>query len=232
MRDTQLILIEGPPGSGKTTTAQKLAVEISNLGQPCRCFVEWGTDNPIAIGDDLHLGEVIASSVIREDAVLQQWRAFVQERQIDHSVTVMESRFWQTSVMLMYIAGHPIEDVWVSNQRVVDVIQILKPVLIYFAIDDQSAFAARTIQLKEEEWQRGRFPGTWAQHLYEAFDSRPWFADRGLAGLPGMLAFLEEWATVAEGLYDRAPFPKVKIRNPHLDWASAIQQMRCFLDLT
>ena len=95
MRDTQLILIEARPGSGKTTTAQKLAVEISNLGQPCRCFVEWGTDNPIAIGDDLHLGEVIASSVILRTLVLQQWRAFVQERHIDYSVTVMESWFWK-----------------------------------------------------------------------------------------------------------------------------------------
>jgi hypothetical protein len=54
---------------------------------------------------------------------------------------------------------------------------------------------------------------------------------RGLTGLEGILAFLEEWAQVTEELYDRVPFSKVKIKNPHRDWSSAMQLMRDFLDL-
>jgi hypothetical protein len=46
-----------------------------------------------------------------------------------------------------------------------------------------------------------------------------------------MLALLEEWALVTEKLYDRIPFPKVKIRNPHENWTLAMQQMRGFLGL-
>lgn len=231
MIDTKLILIEGPPGSGKSTTAQKLAGEISKSGKKCQCFLEWSADNPIPIGDDLHLGQAIASSITREAKMLQLWQQFARERQSEEIVTVMESRFWQTSVMLMYIAGHPREAVFESNQHVIEVIQGLKPVLIYFTIDDQKAFTARTIRLKDEEWRRAGLKESWIQHILDAFESQKWFTDRGLSGLAGMHALLEEWASVAAELYDRTPFPKIKIANPYTDWALAMQKMHGFLGL-
>jgi thymidylate kinase len=231
MIDTHLVLIEGLPGSGKSTTAQKLAAEITNAGKSCQCFLEWDADHPIPIGDDFALGKVIASSREREPGVLQQWQQIAQAARSQELVTVLESRFWQTSVMLMYIAGMPKEDVLASNQRVITAIQSLKPVLVYFAIDDPKAFARRTIQLKEEEWKRSGFPGSWAQHLFDAVDSQPWLTQRGLNGLEGMLALWEEWAQVSDELYARLPFPKIKIRNPQDDWAKAMKQMRDFLGL-
>ncbi len=231
MIDTKLILIEGPPGSGKTTTAQILAAEISKSGKPCQCFVEWGEDNPIPIGDDLHLGEVITTSITRETQMLQMWHQFARTRLSAETVTVMESRFWQTSVMLMYVAGHPTERILQSNQRVIEAIQGLNPVLIYFAIDDQKAFAARTIQIKNEEWQKAGLSELWETHIFKAFSSQKWFTDRGLSGSAGMIALLEEWAQVTTLLYDQVPFPKIKIHNPHQDRNLAMQQMSSFLVL-
>jgi hypothetical protein len=175
------------------------------------------------------LDQAIASSIAREADVLQQWRQFAQARQLADLVTVMESRFWQTSVMLMYVAGHPIEGVLESNQRVIEAIQGLNPVLIYFAIDDLRAFVARTILVREEEWRQAGLEGSWAQHFYEAFDAQKWATDRGLTGGTGMPALLEEWVQVPEELFDRVPFPKIKIRNPHQNWTLAMQQMRGFL---
>jgi thymidylate kinase len=92
MIDTRLVLIEGPPGSGKSTTAQKLSAAIRNTGKACECFLEWSGDHPIPIGDDLHLGQVIATSITREAGMLQQWQSFEQNRNRVDSVTVMERR--------------------------------------------------------------------------------------------------------------------------------------------
>ena len=165
MIDTKLILIEGPPGSGKSTTAQNLAAEISNSGKTCQCFLEWSVDHPIPIGDDLHLGEVLASAITRETEMLYLWRRFARASKSADIVTVMESRFWQTSVMLMYVAGHPIENVLESNRRVIEAVQDLNPVLIYFAIDDQKNFAARTIQIKTRNGKKQVCPN-YGRHTY------------------------------------------------------------------
>jgi hypothetical protein len=231
MMDTHLVLIEGLPGSGKSTTAVKLAEDLTYTGNACQCFLEWDVHHPIPIGDDFSLDKVIASSREREPNVLQQWEQLAQAARSQELVTVLESRFWQSSVMMMYIAGMSKEDVLASNQRVIRVIQPVKPVLIYFAIDDPKRFAMRTIQLKEEEWQRSGNPGSWAQHLFDAFDAQPWCTQRGLNGLEGMLALWEEWAQISDELYARLPFPKMTIRNPHEDWPKAMKQMQAFLGL-
>jgi hypothetical protein len=231
MLNTRLILLEGPPGSGKTTTAGKLADDVNRSGAACQCFFEWSSDHPIPIGDDLHLDRVIQSSIAREGEMLEMWQRFAQARQADTTITVMESRFWQTSVMLMYIAGHPVDGVLASNRRVVEIIQPLNPVLIYFTIDNLRGFVEHTIQIKETEWQRGGLPGTWAGHVFAAFEGQPWLAERGLSGQGGFVTLLEEWMDVSEQLYAQLPFPKLKINNPQQNWAASMRQMRDFLEL-
>ena len=231
MIETKLVLLEGPPGSGKTTTAQKLANEILKIGEECQCFLEWSEDNPIAIGDDFNLGQVITTSITREEDVLRQWQQFVRANLPGKRITVMESRFWQTSMMLMYAAGHSMDRVIASNQRIIDTIQELKPVLIYFTVDDLRSFTEQVIRLKENEWRKAGFEGSWADHILVAFESQPWFKEHGLTGLEGMVSFLEEWASITELLYNRLAFPKIRIRNPHKDWVLTMQQIRNFLGL-
>lgn len=231
MIDAKLLLVEGPPGSGKSTTAGLLADEIARTGQACQFFFEWSPDHPIPIGDDLHLGQAVSSSIAGEAERLGYWRQLVQASQVSDRVTVLESRFWQTSVMLMYIAGLEVEGVIASNARVVEALLPLQPALIYFEIDGLHEFLERTIRIKEDEWQRAGFPGSWVGHIDDALQGQPWFTRSGRTGLAGLVAFFEEWAAVAARLYDGLPFTKIKIRNPQQNWPLAMGQMRAFLGL-
>jgi hypothetical protein len=231
MIDTHLILFEGPPGSGKTTSAQKISAAVNQAGVPCRCFFEWSPDHPIAIGSDFQLGQVIHTSIAREADVLRQWQRFAKLRQGEPGVTVLESRFWQTSVMLMYIAGATVEEVIASNAQVIRALLPLKPVLINFKLDDLDALVERTVQIKNAEWARAGYADTWADHIYDAFAQQQWFRERGLSGPAGMAAMLKEGSGVADQLYARLPFPKIQIRNPQEDWGRAMREIEKFLEV-
>jgi DNA polymerase III delta prime subunit len=232
MIESKLILVEGPPGSGKSTTATLLAEEIARTGQPCQCFHEWHPDNPIAIGSDLDLKQVVDTAIQREGEVLRQWQKLAQSRQNGERVTVMESRYWQTTLMLMYAAGSSLEEIIFSSQRVNAVLQPLQPVLFYFKIDDLRGLTMRTVEIKEAEWQRAGFPGTWVGHVYAALADQKWFVEHGLEGLEAYLAFMEEWVQISQQLYDRLPFPKLTLRNPYLDWNDAMQQIYRFIGIS
>ena len=97
------------------------------------------------------------------------WKQFAHSQEKTDGITVMESRFWQTSVMLMYAAGHSPDGVLESNRRVVEAIRPLNPALICFEIHPLREFIQRTIQIKEAEWQKEQLPGTWAGHIFSAF---------------------------------------------------------------
>ncbi len=228
---TKLVLLEGLPGSGKTTTTRNLAAEIIKAGSACQTFWEWSDPHPIDIGDFEHAGEFIASSPMRREDLLRQWHRFALLQRDQELVTVMESRFWQTTAMLMYAGGCPAEDVLAYHQGVIAAIQDLQPVLIYFTASDVRVAMERTIRIKNEEWHQEGREESWAERIYAFFKPQKWFANRDPQDIHAMTAFFEEWSGLAEKLYAATPFPKIKIRDPYLDWGQAMQEMRKFLEL-
>jgi thymidylate kinase len=231
MVNTKLILIEGLPGSGKTTTGRNLAGEIAQAGYDCQEFFEWSQPHPIDIGDFATLPEFIASAAAREVDLLRQWRAFALLQRAQDTVTVMESRFWQTTAMPMLLGGNPAEDVVQYNQRVIAAIQDLQPVLIYFTTRNVKAALERTIRIKNDEWRREGREESWAERIYKILKPQKWFANRNPQDLGEMSGFFEEWSALADQLYAGTPFPKIKICDPSLDWGQAMREMRVFLDL-
>jgi thymidylate kinase len=231
MLNTKLILIEGLPGSGKTTTGRKLAGEIRNAGYACQEFWEWSQPHPIDIGGFEDLAASIAAAPDREQDLLQQWRSLALSQRDQDTVTVMESRFWQTTAMMMYAGGSKAERVIQYNQGVITAIQDLRPALVYFTTRDIQTALERTIRIKNEEWRREGREESWDKRIFEILRTQKWFAHRDLHDLSAMGGFFVEWSALAEQLFAGTPFAKIKICDPFLDWGQAMQEMRVFLDL-
>jgi thymidylate kinase len=62
MIDTKLILIEGAPCSGKSTTARNLVKILPGNGVERRCYTEWAENHPIAISPPERRGTSVQQS--------------------------------------------------------------------------------------------------------------------------------------------------------------------------
>jgi len=230
MINTKLILIDGVPCSGKSTIAKKLMVDISSCGIKCNCFLEWTEDNPIFIGKMEDLAEIISTTRSREQNVLQQWKDFIDSAKEQETVNIIESRFWQSSSMYLYLSGHSEYEVSESSNRVISVLAELNPVLIYLAPKDIEKLQARITMAKNEKWMESGRKGSWEQWGNDVYERQKWFTNR-LLNSKAIPLFFNEWASIADRLYERLPFRKIKIRDPQVDWEHTLSSIRKFLDI-
>jgi thymidylate kinase len=232
MIDTKLILFEGFSGSGKTTTAKKLAAEIENSGRDCNRFLEWDVPHPIFIGYEKDLVEIVKTSGERQKDTLQKWADFAKEAQEKEAINIIESRFWHTGAMLMYLAGHSEDEVIDYNQKIVTAITELRPVLIYFTSDNLVKALTRTFSVKNEEWAKeGRGEKGWEDYFSKIAFHLERTSTNVQEGREAWFRFFSEWAAIAENLYNGLPFPKTKIQNPFTDWNQSMARIREFLRL-
>ncbi len=212
MLDTKLILVEGLPGAGKTTTTGYLRELLQGRGCDCRQYLEEDDPHPIACLDFAIQG--------LPEKVMPLWEKFAAGEKDNRRITVIESRLWQNTALFMYMSECDIEEIRGFSRQVHQALVPLTPVLVYLDQEDVEGSLRRLYTLRGEEWMEREMETT-AQY--------PWFRSRRLGGFPGWVKFFGEWRSVAEMLYADWSGHKIKILNPHEDWANAYSQMETFL---
>src|SRR5947209_1177502 len=99
---TRLIVIEGFPGSGKSTTAQWLARQWQVAGRACRWFYEQQPDHPVVgipTGAEYETWEEYFA--YRRE----RWSAFASAAAAGHGLSIMESALLQYPVFVMLRHG-------------------------------------------------------------------------------------------------------------------------------
>ena len=104
----RLILVEGMPGAGKTTTAKQLAEWLPQQGIPARCYPEMADDNPIRTpGVDAMranhpqvrpLPDTGADGFAKDPSVyaIEQWGRLAARARDGAEVLILESRYIRT----------------------------------------------------------------------------------------------------------------------------------------
>lgn len=212
MRDTKLILIEGLPGAGKSTTTRYLQNALNRQGIECRGYLEDERPHPIDCLDFAIEG--------LPERVIPLWENFVRQARKKPAITILESRLWQSTGLYMYMGSVDEEEIVDFTHQVYKVIYPLFPILIHLDQDDTETALKRLYALRGKEWMDAAI----AETLQYS-----WFQPRDDDEFTRWVKFFEAWGKVAARLFDDWRGGKIRIMNPHEDWDNAHRQILSFI---
>lgn len=209
---SKLILIEGLPGAGKTCTAVHLGEQLLQQGLSCEWFLEKDEEHPINC-TGLALKDL-------SKKLIPLWKSFIDKVVDGQTLTIIESRLWQNTSLFMFMAEFPVDKIIELQDRVNYALEPLSPILLYLYQGDVNEALGRLYEIRDAGWM------DWALEMTSKY---PWFQSRGSNDFSGWLEFFEAWLDVAEELYTRWPYKKLKIENPHDNWELAYSKIDQYL---
>ena len=171
-----MILIEGFPGAGKSTTAQFLARLLARRGERARWIYEGEVPNPLVPRAPAAGYESWEQFV---DFRVRRWRAFAAAAG-DHDVTIIpESALLQLPVFTMLRRNVDAAIIVGLVDRLVEAVAPLRPTLVYLARRDPEA------SLRALGKSRGL---SWLLHHAGSSDGYAFTQALGLSGFDGLFA--------------------------------------------
>jgi hypothetical protein len=223
MRDTRLIFIEGIMGAGKSTTAAFLTDQLPRNGIAARFMLE-GPRHPLRVATDLPHPNAAWRDLTVDDFIersVGKWGVYVQEAHRSTTVTVCDGLLFHgnlTDVMLMDAAP---EELYRYVERVIERIQILDPVVIYFTYTDVRLALRRVCDARGAGWEA--YQVNWKV-------PSPYGVRRSLSGFDGLVQIYEAYSAMCDNLFARLPIPKLRMYHAG-DWATHYRDILAFLRL-
>ena len=192
VRRSQLLFIDGLPGSGKSTAAAAVGGRLPHS----RVFLESAPDHPLLPVTPDRMGAAFA-----DIHLTHSWESFAAA-----AIGKLEAFLVTTTGDVVYVfESHPIQ----STLRVLFQLDAPRAAILQFWSDLQDRLAvvqSRLVYFEESDplhavkgIARQRGPA-WERYLVEALRQSPWAQARGLSGADGV----EQWIVEYADLVDRS----------------------------
>jgi thymidylate kinase len=228
VRTTRLILLEGVPGSGKSTLGQFLDRELSAQGIPHRWWYEEEKAHPLYVFQDpaslQHVLDELAGGEYRRmiAAALDKWRDLAANIAA-HDVTVLlDSCLLGYLTWTLFAFDVPIAEIQAYLGEVEQILRSLCPRLIYL----YQADLAQALRIICE--RRG---GQTRERLIRNATQSPYGRRHGLQGFEGMVTYWATYRQLTDAACQATGFVPLAIETGAGDWPTYQQQARAFLDL-
>jgi hypothetical protein len=220
---TNCILVDGLPGSGKSTTAHLLCRHLKQHGIAANWIFEHDTSHPVydhsRIANYLITGEFPSSSF---EKAPDNWRQLCATLAGTADVTILESSFFQTPVHALRLNGSSTEDIAAFAMQCAAAIAPLHPQLVHLRQSDTQMAVNRACAYRGE-W--------FAPFLEQAVDRSGWARGRELKGQTEVLAYFDDYIQTVEKLIQLLPFPTLSIDISDGNHERINQQVCQFLDV-
>lgn len=213
---TKLILVDGIPGSGKSTTAQWIALELEKRQIKCDWFMDEHRGNPITIWEH-------SSPEIFITRILDNWKQLKQALESSSQIIVLEGCLFQHFLHGLLAQDVERAKILASLQAVYEIIHPLRPTLIYFYQDDLVR-ALKTIYT-----ERGT---EWAEYMLQGLEQSPYATARHLKGFDALIQYYQECCALTNQLIQDFGLSILATENSRAEWLTYREQIKRFLSLS
>ncbi len=178
MMDTNLIIVEGLPGTGKSTTAAFIAEELKRNGKKVVCVDEGEPHHP-ADYDSYDFPNFETESRL----ILNKWADFVAQADKD-TVYVFNCIFLQNPMcetMMRFDLDQEASRAYIKE--IAQIVKPMKPFILYLSLPDVRATVDRVLAERGEWWLNSVV----AYHTKQGYGKR-----NGLKGYDGYIECLVE----------------------------------------
>ncbi|MFE5319245.1 hypothetical protein ACFQ88_11105 [Paenibacillus sp. NPDC056579] len=228
MKNTKLIMIEGIPGSGKSTTAQLISHMLHRKGIGHKWWYEEEKGHPIYIYDDYNTMQTIVADLSNGDyekiidIALKRWCEFVASVQSSSDVIIVDSCLFGYLTWSLF----PFE---VSKQKIMDyvkaverIIMPLNPYIVYFYQTDIGAALEKICTRRGEDTEN---------NFIRAATQSPYGKTRRLNGFGGMVTYWRDYRNITDGAFQGLTCHKIAIDNSEGNWSEYGRKILEFLGI-
>lgn len=222
-------MIEGIPGSGKSTMAQSISRTLKRQGIDHKWWYEEEKGHPVYIYDDYNsMGDIIQQlndgnyQLIIQKA-LDQWKEFSRIIQASNEIVIVDGCLYGYLTWTLFPYNVPQCEILAYVEEVIQIISICNPSLIYIYQSNISA-ALQKICTRRGGDTKDRFIRSAAESIYGKANS--------LSGFDGMVAYWEAYRNITDEAYTQFPYRKMALDNTDGDWSKYNRGVHNFLNLT
>ncbi len=227
MRTTQLILIEGISGSGKSTMAHYLSRQLTQHGIQHTWWYEEDKWHPLyPFRDQASMQQVLDTLATDNygliiDAVLKLWQQFADSVQSSEDVVIMDSCLFGYLTGVLFPFNIPLTEIQAYLTHVEQIISSLSPCLIYLYQNDLANAIRKKCQRRGVDEESITLQAT----------ESAYGKNRNLQEFDGMLHYWTDYRHFTDTAFSNIGFANLSIENSAGDWLHYQQQVLDFLDL-
>jgi thymidylate kinase len=226
MLKTNLIFVEGIPGTGKSSTMHLLGLHLSKLGHDVSWHFEGDPNNPAfdysqwesAYDQDLSLEE--------KDRIMHNslscWSDLVTPLVNTGKIILLDGHLFQAAVLFQLLLNQSIEK---ARTYILDVIQItapLNPLLIYLHRPDVKAGLENTLSVRTNQF---------ADYLIDKFRATPYGKNNKIQHFADVIEVYKIYQNLTNHLFETLEIQKLGIDSSAGEWNKYNHQLTRFLGI-
>ena len=216
----KLILLEGVPGSGKTTTTKNISAYLESKGFTVKDYIEGQGDNPIGQRYTKDSAFEILTNFSLKDYPFDSWSNLEK----DYDYLIVDSRFLQNICFAAMLSNYDKNEIAAMPLRILKSLSTeVTPYLVYFNHSNPREHIVKTVKERNI-----RIP-EWFDWIESIFSKCPWVVERKLSDAEVYFQPIINWHDFQESFVPNLPMKKLLIRDPSNDWNESLEKIYSYV---